>query len=254
MKQTLLLLAFISLSANAQEQFTVYFDFDIAEANTPSGQKLSEWIAKHPLARISKIYGYADKTGDSLYNQDLSERRASYVYDQLKAADLHLDNVEEKSFGESRSTASYNPKDRKVVIYYAKPQVQPVIQSELSKQVSTAKKGDKIRLSNVNFYMNSDVVLEQSKPVLYELLKIMQERPSLKIEIQGHVCCQPENEERLSHWRALVVYKFLINGGIDESRLSYSSYGSTRPIHPLPEKTEEERVANRRVEIEIVSN
>jgi len=254
MKPILPLLLLMGLSANAQEQVTVYFNFDIAEANTPSGKKLSQWITKNPLARIQKIYGYADKTGDSLYNQDLSERRASYVYDQLKAASLNLENVEEKSFGESRSTAAYNPKDRKVVIHYARPEVQPAVQSDLSKQLSKAKKGDKIRLSNVNFHMNSDDVLKESRPVLHELLRIMKERPLLKIEIQGHVCCQPENEEKLSHWRALVVYKYLINGGIDESRLSYTSYGSTRPIHPLPEKNEEERVANRRVEIEIIAN
>jgi outer membrane protein OmpA-like peptidoglycan-associated protein len=82
----------------------------------------------------------------------------------------------------------------------------------------------------------------------------MKNNPSLKIQIQGHVCCQPENEERLSHWRAVRVYNFLINNNIDESRLSYTSFGSTKPIYPLPEKNEEERVTNRRVEIEIVEN
>lgn len=255
MKQPILiLLLFFCLSTNAQHQFIVYFDFDIAEVNTPSGQKLSQWIIQNPKAHIQKIYGYADKTGNEAYNQDLSERREHYVYEKLKAANINVGNAEEKSFGESQSTAAYNAKDRKVIVYYAKPEIQPVPQSDLSKEVSKAKKGDKIRLKNVNFYMNSDVILEQSVPVLEELLKIMKDNPLLKIQIQGHVCCQPENEERLSHWRAVRVYNFLVDNGIDENRLSYTSFGSTKPIYPLPEKNEDERVANRRVEIEIVEN
>jgi outer membrane protein OmpA-like peptidoglycan-associated protein len=120
--------------------------------------------------------------------------------------------------------------------------------------VSGAKKGDKLKLKNLNFENNSDVVLPSSRPVLNELLKIMQENPGLKIDIQGHICCEPVDVTYVSRIRALAVYNFLIKNGIDKSRLSYQSFGSSRPIYPLPEKTEEEKTANRRVEIEILEN
>jgi outer membrane protein OmpA-like peptidoglycan-associated protein len=87
-----------------------------------------------------------------------------------------------------------------------------------------------------------------------ELLTMLRENPKLKIQIQGHVCCEVENKKRLSRKRALAVYDFLVGKGISKKRLSYTSFGSTRPLHPLPEKTEEERTANRRVEIEIIEN
>lgn len=258
MKQTLLLLAFITFSANAQEKFTVYFDFDISEANNESGQKLSQWIVQNPLARIQKIYGYTDQTGSDTYNRDLSEKREKFVYQQLKSANINVQYAEEKAFGESQSTASYNAADRKVEIYYANPAIQPVptapVESDLSKQVSTAQKGDRIKLKNVNFYPNSDVALETSLPAMSDLLKVMKERPSLKIEVQGHVCCMQETTDKVSLKRALAVYNYLVNNGIDKKRLSYTSFGNNRPIYPVPEENEEQRIANRRVEIEIVQN
>jgi outer membrane protein OmpA-like peptidoglycan-associated protein len=255
MKPTLLLLFFFCLSANAQEKFTVYFNLDVAEANDPSGEKLSDWIAKNPLAHIQKIYGYTDQQGDETYNQGLSEKRVKYVYEQLKAANINVESAEEKGFGESESTALNNSRDRKVVIYFAKPAIQPVPAApDLTKQVSDAKVGDKIRLDNVNFHKNSDVVLDTSKPVMDELLKIMKANPKLKIQIQGHVCCMAETTAKISEKRAKTVYNFLVKKGINKNRLSYTSFGNTRPIYSIPEQTEEERIANRRVEIEIVAN
>lgn len=244
----------LCLSANAQQKFTVYFDFDIAEINTASMQNLSQWISDNPNVRIQKIYGYADKTGYDIYNQDLSERRESYVYEQLKAANINVENVEEKGFGERQSTANNSDKDRKVVIQYAKPQILPPVvktESDLSKQVTSSNIGDKIKLKDMNFYNNMDVLLPTSQPVLEDLLAILKARPTLKIQIQGHVCCQKEEHTKISEMRAIRVYNYLVKNGIDATRLSYASFGATKPIYPLPEKSEAEKVANRRVEIEI---
>ena len=93
-----------------------------------------------------------------------------------------------------------------------------------------------------------------AQPVLDEILNILKDHPILKIQVQGHVCCQPENDQKLSYRRAKSVYSYLIENGIDANRLSYTGFGSTRPIYALPEKNEAEREANRRVEIEIVEN
>jgi flagellar motor protein MotB len=36
--------------------------------------------------------------------------------------------------------------------------------------------------------------------------------------------------------------------------MSYRGFGVTKPFYPIPENNDEERIANRRVEIKIVSN
>lgn len=248
---------FVFSVSHAQQQFTVYFDFDIDEANTPSGQSLSQWIRHNHDAEIIKIEGYADSIGNALYNIDLSERRAEYVLEELKENKYTIStDVEVKGFGETKAFSSDQAKDRKAVIYYIKTPIPPPIvpETDFSKAVNSAKKGDKLKLPNMNFYNNSDIMLPESKPILNDLLSILQKNKKLKIEVQGHICCQNKEENEVSLRRARVVYNFLIGNGIDATRLSYKSFGSTRPIHPLPEKNETEKVANRRVEIEIIEN
>ena len=98
-------------------------------------------------------------------------------------------------------------------------------------------------------------------PALKELLTILQERPTLVIEIQGHICCgqnEPAdgmdidtNERALSLNRAKAVYNFLVLNGIAEERLSYKGFGYTQPIIN-PEITETDKTTNRRVEIKII--
>jgi len=260
MKKLLTLFSLLLMgNVQAQDQFTVYFDFDIDETNESSEQKLSKWIGENPNISVNKIYGYTDSVGEAIYNTDLSERRATHVYSQLKQAGIKVDDAELKGFGETMATGK-SKADRKVVLHFTvsenmvSPQNDAKPVTPFTQKVTTANKGDKIRIPNLNFYNNSDVLLPESQPVLNELLAIMQSKPLLKIDIQGHICCQIAEENSISQRRAEAVYKFLSKNGIDTSRLSYKSFGSTRPLYKLPEKTEAEKVANRRVEIEIIEN
>lgn len=242
----LLLLMFTA--AHAQEQkFTVYFDTDIATAGTASEAAFTDWVKENKDAEVLRIYGYADTVGNVQYNQALSERRSAYVFGKLKQAGISTENVEENSFGESEAVGQ-GENDRRVDVFYIKN----TPKNSLQAAVETAKVGEKLRLPNLNFYNHSDVVLPRSEPVLRDLLKIMQDRPTLRIDIQGHICCQQREVQNISVRRAKTVYDFLINNGISKSRLSYRGYASTRPLHPLPERNEDERIANRRVEIEIL--
>jgi len=242
-----------------QEQFTVYFNFDIDEASDASGKKLSQWIANHKDTPVLRVYGFADATGNPAYNIDLSERRAAYVMQQLREAGIQTGGAEVKGLGETQASGS-NSKDRKAVVYF-KNRTQPPVavkpqpeSSAFKKTVTTAAKGEKIRIPNLNFYDNSDIILPESRPVMIELFQILKSNPALKIDIQGHICCQKIEENEISLKRAVAVYKLLIKNGIDKSRLSYKSFGSSKPIHALPEKNEGEKAANRRVEIEILDN
>jgi len=122
------------------------------------------------------------------------------------------------------------------------------------KKIAATPKGEKIKLENLNFVINTFAVVPESRVKMYELLNVLQLNPNLKIEIQGHLCCSAVDKQDLSTQRAKAIYSFLGFNGIDKSRLSYKGFGSTQPIYPLPEKSEQERAANRRVEIMIVEN
>jgi outer membrane protein OmpA-like peptidoglycan-associated protein len=89
----------------------------------------------------------------------------------------------------------------------------------------------------------------------------LKDHPTYKIELDGHVCCQPEwdltdaldfdsGDNHLSLNRAKAVYDYLVRNGIDASRLSYKGFGGR--FHLVPENTEEDALKNRRVEIRII--
>lgn len=255
-----LLLAALFCSAQ-QKKVIIYFPFDKDVATTASENKLKEWIAANNGVTVNLLEGYADKTGNEFYNIDLSERRIKYVQSLLEDSDLNLTEIKKEPYGESKANAGHSAPDRKVTLYYTEPVVMietpplpPKEPTDFTKKVTKANKGDKIRIPNLNFYNNSDIVLPTSSAILQELLTILQDNPKIKIDIQGHICCQKYEENEISLKRALAVYNFLLKKGISADRLSYKSFGSKKPIYPLPEKNENERVANRRVEIEILSN
>ena len=121
-------------------------------------------------------------------------------------------------------------------------------------KVDAAKVGEKLKLDNLIFLINTFIVVPASRGKMYELLLVLKNNPNLKIEIQGHLCCMPNDRLDLSTQRARAINNFLVARGIDEKRLTFKGFGSTHPIYPLPEKDEAERAANRRVEIMIVAN
>jgi len=246
----------LMLKAQEVKKRQVVFYFD-NNADQPSPADFKTLLPELKNATVTRIYGHTDTTATEAYNLKLSERRAKNVAAVLKKNGISMAGTEIKAFGEMQPTGSGLITDRRVVLYYEIGGSAPLAQNKansLREQVKNAKVGDKLALKNMNFENNSDIMLPSSRPVANELLKIMKENPKLKIDIQGHICCEPVDTNKVAEWRAIAVYSFLIKNGIAKSRLSYSSYGSTRPLYPLPEKTEDEKAANRRVEIEILQN
>ena len=124
----------------------------------------------------------------------------------------------------------------------------------IGRQKIKAGVGDVIRLKSLGFFPGADKVLPECYPILDDLATTMRDNSKLKIQIQGHICCLPVATNSLARARAETVYLYLVERGIDKSRLSYIDFGGSRPVNPIPEKNEMEREVNRRVEIEIIEN
>jgi outer membrane protein OmpA-like peptidoglycan-associated protein len=256
MKNLLFFLIAISSLSYGQTKFTVYFDTDAAQL------KLSELIRfddffRNKNVKFTKLVGYCDARASNNYNDSLSLRRTEFLY-QLIVKTTHQKEIEMVGQGESFLQDPNLALNRKVDVFYTEiPSEAPVkeVPSSLNNQISNAKIGDKLILKNLYFYNRSGILRPESRPVIEELLTIMRTHPKLKIEIQGHICCQIEIDiEDTAKARAFAVYNYLVNNGIAINRLRYKSFGSKQPIHKIPENTEEERNENRRVEIQIIEN
>lgn len=258
MKSIVLFVLFFSLLSSAQK-VEVFFDFDKYQLNDIAAEKLNRAIESNSNMEVSKIYGFCDWKGSNDYNDTLSLKRVDEVYHFLKNKGIPIrDDYESKGFGEDFEQSKVQSENRKVLIVFEQKMTAPPVaendERPLTEKVKSAKAGDKIKLQNINFHNNSAVIVPKSKPVLYDLLCVMEENPTLKIEIQGHICCQTVADVNdVSSARARAIYNFLIRNKINRNRISYKGFGIKYPIYPIPEKTEEEANENRRVEIMIIA-
>lgn len=112
--------------------------------------------------------------------------------------------------------------------------------------------GTSIQLDNILFKSNGTRFMPESYSVLEKLAKFMKNHPTVTIEIQGHVNAPGEKNTlpqiKLSGDRAVAVSKYLIESGIDASRMVTKGYGNSRMVYPRA-KSEREFKKNRRVEV-----
>jgi outer membrane protein OmpA-like peptidoglycan-associated protein len=239
----------------SQKQFEVFFDFNKDFPNQSSILTINEWMASHKNIEITKLLGYCDSIDTKNYNKKLAERRIESIRSLLEKNGLKFNkNLEKIAFGKDFKQSKIQAENRKVTIFYNEQQIKP-IESELTKQIRNSKVGETIKLPNIYFFNNSDQIVAKSQPTLFDLLTAMEENPELKIEIQGHICCQLVSDlNDVSTARAKAIYSYLIRNKIDRRRMTFKGYGTSKPIHKIPEKNETEADENRRVEILIVEN
>lgn len=106
--------------------------------------------------------------------------------------------------------------------------------------------------NHVLYFEQATVTLkDESKTLLDEVFKKMQQNSELKIEIIGHTDNVGDyyQNQYLSEFRAKYIANFLFNKGIKDTRISIKGDGSTKPI--IENNSEENRSKNRRVEIKL---
>lgn len=103
--------------------------------------------------------------------------------------------------------------------------------------------------SNVQFEFNSGVLKTASFEILDKVVPEMKKDLTVKFILNGHSSAEgtPEHNMSLSIDRANSVKSYLVNAGIDASRLTIKGHGATEPL--TPNTTEEGKALNRRVEI-----
>jgi flagellar motor protein MotB len=115
--------------------------------------------------------------------------------------------------------------------------------------------GAQVILEDIRFVGNDVTVMKNSQGSMLQLLRFMQQNPTTRIEIQGHVNGPTYKNTKefieLSTGRAKAVYDFLLVNDIEPERLSYKGYGNSQMLFPEP-KNKDQSEANRRVEVKIL--
>ena len=280
-----LLFLLIGCLVFSQEQVTFYFDSDKYELNEIELVNLNKWITENTNSKILSITGSTDEIGTSNYNDTLSLNRVSYIYNHLKGKVKVRSDFKSISLGEKGAKSLNNIENRKVEVLYLNEidkQFEEYVvndyivkeklgklekiekikifyskEDDLIKILDKVSVGSQLVLNNIEFYMDSDVLLPASKVELNQWFLAFQELSNINFVIQGHVCCVAKNDlylNSLSSRRAKSVVDYLESKGVSRQRMEYIGYGSGRPIFPIPEKNGFEALKNRRVEIQIIEN
>lgn len=100
--------------------------------------------------------------------------------------------------------------------------------------------------NNILFATNSFTLPENGLAELKQLIQVLTDNPTLKLEISGHTDNTGNAKDNLilSANRAKSIVDYLVAKGIDGGRLSFKGYGDTQPV--ADNNTEEGRAKNRR--------
>jgi outer membrane protein OmpA-like peptidoglycan-associated protein len=108
-------------------------------------------------------------------------------------------------------------------------------------------------LNNIFFDVNKSELKPASQAELDMLVLLLNENPTVKIEISGHTdnAGKPADNLVLSNNRAKAVVNYLVSKNIAPARLVAKGYGETKPV--ADNKTEQGKALNRRTEMKVIS-
>ncbi|WP_400072173.1 DUF5723 family protein [Zobellia russellii] len=121
----------------------------------------------------------------------------------------------------------------------------PEVTEEVQKQLNDYAK-------TILFNSGKASIKAESTSVMVDIITILKEYPDAKFTVEGHTDSvgSEATNQRLSESRATSVKDFLVEKGIDSSRLTAVGYGESKPIASNMYK--DGRAQNRRVEINLV--
>lgn len=206
-------------------------------------QKISiKFIVKDGLSQVDLnpqiiVKGVNEMNKSSFYEIVLSSG-SSYQPNLYKDSIYTVDIAAEGYLDEVRTIKTDSLSDNDTVVF------------ELVK----IEKGTTIQLKSVLFERGTSDIIESSYSELDRVANMLKKNENVEIELAGHTDNTGSSRLniKLSQERADAIEKYLIEKGIDESRLKSKGYGGARPI--ASNRSEATRQLNRRVEFTIIKN
>ena len=265
----LILIVFVSAKVFAELDslnITVFFETDSINLTLKESQKLKLILTnvKKDAITTIKITAYCDDTGEKIYNDVLSVKRANYIQSILKS-NLQLSDHFFDISGQGSLPINSNleiekqrDKNRKAeIIIIRNFKKEEKYKKNLA--INDLETGEKLELNEILFAGSRHTFLPESYSSLDLLVKNLKENKNYHIKILGHVHFINDREnflknkdardldtgKPLSKERARAVYYYLIKNGINTNRLSYEGLGGLYP-------SKKGQKYDKRVEIEII--
>ncbi|MEO6833233.1 MAG: OmpA family protein [Chitinophagaceae bacterium] len=288
------ILAFASMPkicSAAPDTVSVYFPYNVQSLTEQATARIDDAIYKGQISEKEaiQIIGYTDEIGTPQYNLKLSRERANSVKNYLIKSGYSKEQItlvlgKGEQFAQRTTNPDGTPADRRVDIVRG-PKLPPksnkdmtvkfipglkdtgvIIAKQLPRksldaQLKTVSIGETLVLDDIFFLAGRHVIRPESEDALAQLYNALAANPTIRVSIEGHVCCIPQefvdaNDDdthtlTLSLNRAKAIRDYLVKRGLDSKRFECSGFGHRKPII-FPERTEDDANRNRRVELRII--
>ncbi len=109
-------------------------------------------------------------------------------------------------------------------------------------------------MEGITFDTDKDTIKAGSKPVIDQAIEVMKKYPELRVRVSGHTDSQGSYRHNvdLSQRRAKSVRAYMVESGIEESRVETEGLGPDQPIDT--NETADGRARNRRIEFTIIQD
>jgi outer membrane protein OmpA-like peptidoglycan-associated protein len=194
-------------------------------------------------------------TGDPLLAEieltDLASNKIIATFKSNKSTGKYLVTLPSgKNYGIAVKSENCLFHSENINIEDANSQYQEIVKDIQLKRIEV---GSQVTMKNIFFDTGKSTLRDESKAELQNLIDLLNEIPSLKIEISGHTdnVGSKSSNQTLSENRAKSVVDYLVEKGISPDRLTYKGYGQEKPI--ADNATAEGRQQNRRTMFEVLS-
>jgi len=294
-KLVCLLVLLKALPCFSCQRDTVRLFYAISQSSLSPQHKATLDSLSRLLADTSsvRVRGFADYLGRRDSNYTLSKARAETVKNYLLSRKLNNTRIMANGIGQvdaatQNRSALGEPVNRRVEIIFTKPAppVKAVVRAVPPVKVAIPQRtytppdkpkpdsvftrindlpklniGDSLSFKELTFLPGRHILRRAAVPYMVALKNCLKDNPNIKIEIQGHICCQYDNKDgldfdtrrnNLSFTRAKFIYDYLVSEGINADRLRYKGLGSKEP-KVYPELSAEDQNQNRRVVIVLLA-
>ncbi len=186
-----------------------------------------------------------DKGGANSFQ--MSDEEGEFRFQLKPNADFTV-YAEQKGYFSNREKVSTKGLDRSKTLYV-----------DLRLSMNELKEGAHFELKNIYYDFDRYNIRPDAAKVLNDVYRMLAKNSTVSIELSSYTDSRGSDSYnmKLSQERANAAVRYLVNKGIDPSRLVAKGYGETRPVNGCVNGvpcTDEQHQANRRTEIKVLKN
>lgn len=213
--------------------------------NDPRFTLVGETVSQKDDSKLPNINTALTNLTNSTTRSQISDTEAKFAYQLAPESDY---SVVAHQFGKFSQTEKVSTKglDRSETFYV-----------KLKLPVGDIETGKTFVLKDIHYDFDKSNIRPDAALILDNVVSIMKQNPSLKIELSSHTDCRGNNAYNLilSDARARSAVAYIVRNGIEKNRLVAKGYGETKLLNNCYDGvrcSEVEHQRNRRTELRVL--